>query len=95
MNEVIIPKWIEKYLNTPKKCSRQLRDRFIKELEILYENAEAGETLVGDLADHYKIDFAHKDVEYRIVYSILSVNELFVVYCGTRENAYVKIKRSL
>ncbi|MDD2443432.1 MAG: type II toxin-antitoxin system RelE/ParE family toxin [Desulfotomaculaceae bacterium] len=64
-------------------------------MDVLYDDMEAGEVLVGDLADHYKIDFAHKSVEYRIVYNVMGEEEILVVYCGTRENAYVKIKRSL
>jgi len=90
MIEVILPRWIRKYLDSPKKCSEQLRKKFIKEMVVLYEDVEAGEVLVGDLTGYYKIDFTHVGTQYRIIYTVRSEEEILVVYCGTRENATQK-----
>lgn len=68
---------------------------FINEMSALYEDIEVGEVLVGDLAGHYKINFTFKGVDYRIIYTVLSDEEILIVYCGPRENAYKIIKRTL
>lgn len=94
MINIEVPKWIQKYLNDPKKCQPQLKKWFLEEMSVIYEDIEAGTTLVGDLSGLYKIDFDYKKVSYRIVYEILSDTDVLIVYCGIRENVYQKIKRN-
>lgn len=49
MINIEVPKWIQKYLNDPKKCQPQLKKWFLEEMSVIYEDIEAGTTLVGDL----------------------------------------------
>lgn len=94
MIEIELSRSMQKYLDTPKKCSAQLRERFLDEMEVLYEDVEAGDVLVDDLAGHFKIDFSFKSVQYRIIYTTPSEEKILIVYCGPRENTYKKVKRS-
>ena len=71
-----------------KKCLPELRDILKDTLSAVYDDIEAGIALDGDLIGCYKFIIDFKGVSYSAVYVILNENEVKVVYCGTRKNAY-------
>jgi mRNA-degrading endonuclease RelE of RelBE toxin-antitoxin system len=58
------------------------------------DDIEAGIPLTGDLAGCYKIKIVFGNKKYRAIYEVLSDDEVVVVFCGPRKNAYETIKKS-
>lgn len=66
-------------------------------IPMIAEHPEKGIRLAGELRDFHKFAFSLRGVSYRVIYQ--TVNEpketLWVLFIGTRENAYDRILRRL
>lgn len=80
--------------NFLKKCPPELRNIFKDHLSVIYEDIEAGIPLAGDLAGCYKMRINYGNQKYRVIYEVINENEVVVVYCGLRKDAYQIIKKS-
>ncbi|NUM36611.1 MAG: type II toxin-antitoxin system mRNA interferase toxin, RelE/StbE family [Candidatus Brocadiae bacterium] len=78
-----------------KRLDISVRNKVKEEiLDILRENPESGEELLGALTGIRSYHFEHNKVQYRIAYTI-EENTIYILMIAKRENFYDILKRKL
>ncbi len=79
-----------------RKLHRRAQDELAKHLTLLASNPQSGESLHGALGAYWKYAFSLEGIEYRIVYQVLTEEQVIVlVMIGSRENSYQKLRHRL
>ena len=92
MYEIAFQSSVEKDI---KKLDRSVRDKVKDEvLNLIRENPEIGEELLGDLAGIRSFHFEHNRVQYRIA-CVVEDDIIYVLMVAKRENFYDVLKRRL
>ncbi|MEW6697451.1 MAG: type II toxin-antitoxin system RelE/ParE family toxin [Bacillota bacterium] len=85
---------LERILKSFEKKSPQLLASFHEQVDLIIKAPEEGKLLKGDLLGYYSWDFKLRGIAVRICYRYLkSDNHVILVYYGTRENFYDKVKK--
>jgi addiction module RelE/StbE family toxin len=78
-----------------KKLDVPVRNKVKEEiLNLLRENPELGEELLGNFTGIRSYHFEHNKVQYRIAYTIIE-NTIYILMIAKRENFYDMLKHRL
>lgn len=88
---LVVPTGVKSFKKLPESVREALKIELLK-----LENAPEthGKKLKGAYSKYYSLHCKHKNIEYRIIYSIYpDVEEVVIFYAASRENFYKELDR--